>query len=171
MSWPDPRVTDNAAFVPRQHDHGSCVDRALDRAEHLCVAHGARLTELRRQVLKLVWQRHEPIGAYELLEELKAINGKAAPPTIYRALDFLIEQGLVHRIESLNAFVGCPQPEQTHAGQFLICARCGSIGELDDPGIREAIVARAASVAGFAVERQTIELTGTCAECRRDGRA
>ncbi len=156
-------------YASPAHDHASCVETALDRAAQVCDAHGARLTDLRRQVLALVWQRHEPIGAYELLDELKAINGKAAPPTIYRALDFLIEQGLVHRIESLNAFVGCNQPEERHAGQFLICNRCGAIGELDDPAIAAAVSARAAEAAGFIVEHQTIELRGLCAACRAAG--
>ncbi len=131
---------------------------------------GARLTDLRRQVLTLVWQRHEPIGAYELLDELKAINGKAAPPTVYRALDFLIEQGLVHRIESLNAFVGCNRPEERHAGQFLICRSCGAIGELDDPEIcRRRVRPRGRGRRLHTVEHQTIELRGLCEACRTAG--
>lgn len=152
-------------FAPRGHDHASCIETALDKARLLCLARGTRLTELRRQVLQLVWQRHEPVGAYELLDELRAVHGRAAPPTVYRALDFLVEQGLVHRIESLNAFVGCPQPEQAHAGQFLICSACGSIGELDDPEIARTVAERAAAL-GFLVQHQTIELRGLCAECR-----
>jgi Fur family zinc uptake transcriptional regulator len=153
-------------FGARTHDHANCIETALDRAAIVCDAHGARLTELRRQVLALVWQRHEPIGAYELLDELKAVNGKAAPPTVYRALDFLIEQGLVHRIESLNAFVGCNQPERQHEGQFLICRSCGAIAELNDPSIAAAVAAEAAKAAGFTVEHQTIELRGICDTCR-----
>lgn len=154
-------------FVARSHDHGSCVEVALDRAESVCLARGARLTELRRQVLELVWRRHEPIGAYDLLDQLKQTHRRAAPPTVYRALDFLIDQGLVHRLESLNAYIGCTRPEVLHAGQFLICSHCGSIGELDDPEIAEAVTRRAAAL-GFEVERQTIEVRGTCADCRGD---
>jgi Fur family transcriptional regulator, zinc uptake regulator len=126
-----------------------------------------RLTELRRQVLELVWRRHEPIGAYDLLDELKTVHRRAAPPTVYRALEFLMDQGLVHRIESLNAYVGCTRPEQQHAGQFLICSNCGSIGELDDIGIARAVTERAAML-GFTVQRQTIEVRGICADCGRD---
>jgi Fur family zinc uptake transcriptional regulator len=153
-------------FVERAHDHGSCIETALDRAETVCQARGVRLTELRRRVLVLVWRRHEPIGAYDLLDELKLTHRRAAPPTVYRALDFLIDQGLVHRLESLNAYIGCTRPEELHAGQFLICSGCASIGELDDPEIARAVSCRAASL-GFLVERQTIEVRGLCADCRR----
>ena len=151
-------------FVARAHDHGNCVETALDRAETVCLARGVRLTELRRQVLELVWRRHEPVGAYDLLDGLKTTHRRAAPPTVYRALDFLIEQGLVHRLESLNAYIGCTRPEILHAGQFLICTRCDSIGELDDAEIAEAVSRRAAAL-GFVVERQTIEVRGLCADC------
>jgi Fur family zinc uptake transcriptional regulator len=154
-------------FAPRTHDHTNCIETALDRAETVCDTRGVRLTELRRQVLQLVWRRHEPVGAYELLDELKVTHRRAAPPTVYRALEFLMDQGLVHRIESLNAFVGCTQPEQQHVGQFLICTRCGLIGELDDPEIARAVISRAAAL-GFTVERQTIEVRGMCVECGRE---
>jgi Fur family zinc uptake transcriptional regulator len=152
-------------FAGRSHDHAHCVATALGRASALCEVRGTRLTEIRRQVLELIWRRHEPVGAYELLDELKAIHRSAAPPTIYRALDFLIDQGLVHRIESLNAYVGCSHPEESHTGQFLICTICGTSGELDDPAITAAVSLRAAEL-GFEVERQTIEVRGRCAECR-----
>jgi Fur family zinc uptake transcriptional regulator len=154
-------------FAPRTHDHAECVETALDRATTVCDARGVRLTELRRQVLELVWRRHEPVGAYDLLDELKIVHRRAAPPTIYRALEFLMDQGLVHRIESLNAYVGCTRPEERHAGQFLICTRCGSIGELDDAEIARAVTDRAAAM-GFTVLRQTIEVRGICAECGRE---
>jgi Fur family zinc uptake transcriptional regulator len=151
-------------FVARGHDHGTCVETALDRAESLCLSRGVRLTQLRREVLELVWRRHEPVGAYDLLDGLKLTHRRAAPPTIYRALEFLIEQGLVHRLETLNAYIGCTRPEVLHAGQFLICSRCASIGELDDPEISAAVSCRAQRL-GFVVERQTIEVRGLCAEC------
>ncbi len=151
-------------FVARSHNHSSCIETALGRAETVCLARSVRLTELRRRVLELVWRRHEPIGAYDLLDELKVTHRRAAPPTVYRALEFLIDQGLVHKIESLNAYIGCTRPEILHAGQFLICTRCASIGELDDPEIAQAVCCRAA-ILGFLVERQTIEVRGICADC------
>src|SRR5919204_1424092 len=97
-------------FQAASHDHDSCIDRALDRAAQLCEERGARLTALRREVLALVWRGHEPVGAYAILEALRRSHPGAAPPTVYRALDFLIEHGLIHRIESLNAYVGCSRP-------------------------------------------------------------
>jgi Fur family transcriptional regulator, zinc uptake regulator len=153
-------------FRTASHDHGSCIDEALDRAAQLCAASGARLTPLRRHVLKLVWRGHEPVGAYAVLEGLRRSHPGAAPPTVYRALDFLIEHGLIHRIESLNAYVGCPQPERPHAGQFLICGRCSATVELDDPAIADAVLRRAGAL-GFAVRRQMIEVRGVCPRCRR----
>jgi Fur family transcriptional regulator, zinc uptake regulator len=152
------------------HDHDSCIDTALDSAAQLCAKRAARLTALRREVLRLVWRGHEPAGAYALLAALRRSHPGAAPPTVYRALDFLIEQGLIHRIESLNAYVGCARPERPHVSQFLICSKCSAAAELDDPLIAEAVLRRAGEL-GFAVERQTIELRGLCPRCRRRDRA
>jgi Fur family zinc uptake transcriptional regulator len=156
-------------FQTASHDHDHCVDTALDRAAQLCEGRGARLTELRRQVLALVWRGHEPVGAYAILEALRRSHSGAAPPTVYRALDFLIEQGLIHRIESLNAYVGCSRPDRQHVSQFLICGKCGATAELDDPAIAASVVRRADQL-GFAVEQQTIEVRGFCPRCRRGAR-
>ncbi len=123
---------------------------------------------MRRDVLELVWRGHEPIGAYDLLDALRTKHPGAAPPTVYRALDFLIGQGLVHRIESLNAYVGCNRPEHSHASQFLICESCGATAELNDPAIEAAVQRRAAAL-GFEVGRQTIEARGLCPRCREAG--
>jgi Fur family transcriptional regulator, zinc uptake regulator len=157
-------------FQTQSHDHESCIEDALDRAAQLCAERGARLTELRRQVLQLVWRGHEPVGAYAVLEALRRSHAGAAPPTVYRALDFLIEHGLIHRIESLNAYVGCPRPERPHVSQFLICGGCGAIAELDDPAIAAAVLRRAGEL-GFLVEQQTIELRGLCPRCRPSAEA
>ena len=151
-----------------EHGHDRCVAAALDAAERLCKARGARLTKLRRRVLELVWSSHRPVGAYDLLRRLSRERDGAAPPTVYRALDFLLDQGLIHRIESRNAFVGCADPTRHHAGQFLLCADCGVAAELDDPAINEAIARRAAAL-GFVVEDRTIELRGLCPQCREAG--
>jgi Fur family zinc uptake transcriptional regulator len=152
------------SFRRKPHDHRHCVSEALDRAATLCGRRGARLTDIRRRVLELVWSRHAPIGAYELLEQLQRDGRSAAPPTVYRALDFLMEHGLVHRLESLNAFVGCPQPDRDHVSQFLICTSCRDVAEIDDPAIGSA-VSRGAAAAGFVVNRLTIEMQGLCPAC------
>jgi Fur family transcriptional regulator, zinc uptake regulator len=159
----------NRAFSPAGHNHGHCVEEALYRADAVCAAQGARLTALRRAVLELVWRGHEPVGAYALLDALKQGHPNAAPPTVYRALEFLAAHGLIHRIESLNAYIGCDHPEQPHAGQFLICAKCSSAAEIDDPSVTRAL-SKSADGLGFAVTRQTVELSGLCPSCRDEAR-
>lgn len=152
---------------------GQGVEAALERAAEACQARGAQLTELRRQVLRLVLTAGVPIGAYALLDRLRADRPGAAPPTVYRALDFLLDQGLVHRVERLNAFVPCAGPEphahcghgHDHPHQFLICAGCGATAEICDESV-SAAVAAAARDAGFSLLRSTIEVEGLCAACR-----
>jgi Fur family zinc uptake transcriptional regulator len=150
------------------HDHAACIDAALDRAAELCARRGARLTRLRRRVLELVWQSHAAVKAYDLLAKLDRKAGAAKPPTVYRALDFLMAHGLVHRLESLNAYVGCPQPEAPHEGQFLICHACGQVSEFEASAIQNAIAMQAADL-GFAVEQRTVEVRGVCRGCRPSG--
>ena len=152
-------------FRPKGHDHADCTSAALEAAERLCARRGARLTEIRRRVLELVWRSHQPVGAYAILERLGRERGRVAPPTVYRALEFLIAHGLVHRIASRNAFIGCAHPDRDHIGQFLVCSDCGSAAELDDRRIDRAIRS-GAEAAGFAVERPVIELAGRCPNCR-----
>lgn len=160
--------TAGLSFDGARHDHYACVADAVKAAESACRRRGSRLTPLRRRVLELVWSGHRPVGAYEVLEHLSAEQGRVAPPTVYRALDFLREHGLVHRIESLNAYIGCARPAETHAGQFLICRTCGTTAEVHDPGIEAALRQRAGAL-GFAVERETVELRGVCPGCRESG--
>ena len=148
------------------HDHAQCVDDALQRAAELCARRGARLTALRRRVLELVWQGHSAVKAYDLLAQLSGEDGSAKPPTVYRALDFLMAHGLVHRLESLNAYVGCPQPDASHMSQFLICNACGTVAEFEAAAIETAIVEEAQR-AGFEVETQTVEVRGRCRHCRQ----
>ncbi|MFD1624540.1 Fur family transcriptional regulator [Azospirillum griseum] len=149
-----------------RHDHAHCVADALTRADALCAQRGARLTTLRRRVLELVWSSHRPRGAYAILEDLSQQDGKStAPLTVYRALEFLVEQGLVHRIESLNAYVGCASPGASHSGQFLVCEGCGDAAEIDDSSIRTAIES-AAIARGFRVQRPTVEVRGVCKDCQ-----
>ena len=151
------------------HNHNKCVKDALSAAERVCVEKGARLTPLRKRVLELVWSSHAPIGAYEILEMLaeeeKQTGGsRPAPPTVYRALDFLKSHGLVHRIETLNAFAGCSHPEAPHDAQYLICEACGNAVELEIKGLTRQI-RKAAEQEGFSVGAQTIEVQGRCGDC------
>src|SRR5271157_4424535 len=149
------------------------AEALLDRAYAVCQRRGANLTELRRHVLGLVLDAASPTGAYELLDRLRETRRGAAPPTVYRVLDFLLQQGLIHRVERLSAFVGCvagctadPDGEaHTHAAQFLICRECGRVVEMDDHDL-SAVLARAAKEAGFSVSAATIEAEGLCSTCR-----
>jgi len=154
----------------------SQTDRMLDRADAACLRRGSRLTDLRRQVLGLVLEAGRPVGAYDLLDKLRTGHKAAAPPTVYRALDFLLEEGLVHKVERLSAFVGCVHElceeddncghdhSGSHAAQFLICSNCGSATEIDDPSI-QASLAAAARRAGFKAHKVTVEAEGLCARC------
>jgi Fur family zinc uptake transcriptional regulator len=151
-------------FPRPAHDHRGCVREALVRAEELCARRDVRLTALRRRVLELIWQSHAPVGAYQLMEMLGRERGPVAPPTVYRAVDFLSAQGLVHRIESLNAFIGCPWPAAGHQAYFLICGRCGMVAELADARLDTALD-QVAAEAGFRVEARRIEVSGICAQC------
>ncbi len=153
-----------ASFPTQGHDHERCVLEALDKAARLCAARNVRLTPMRRRVLEMIWGQHGPVLAYDLLERLRLEGARAAPPTVYRALTFLSENGLVHRIESLNAYVGCTVPEADHSGQFLICKRCQAVAELADTDIT-GILAQKAGAIGFRTERQTVELEGLCPSC------
>lgn len=151
----------------RDHDHNVCIDDAMSAARHLCAAAGVRLTPLREEVLSLIWQSHQPLGAYTILDQLeRAASGRRpAPPTVYRALEFLLEHGLVHRINSLNAFVGCADPRHAHAGHFLICRECNTAMELDNRAIDDA-VDQAAAAAGFSVDNAAVEILGHCPNCQ-----
>ena len=145
----------------------------LDRAQTLCERRGANLTELRRHVLGLILDAASPTGAYELLDRLRQSRRGAAPPTVYRTLDFLLEQGLIHRIERLSAFVGCiagctAEPDEsahTHAAQFLICRACGRVVEMQNHDV-SMVLTRAAKQAGFSVSSATVEAEGLCSTCR-----
>lgn len=142
---------------------------ALQAAERRCLARGARLTEGRRAVLRAVLEADQPLGAYDILERLAADDMRVQPPTVYRALEFLQTHGLVHRVESRNAFIACGRGAAPHAPQFLICRRCGTAAELHDPDI-EAAILRAGAKAGFTIDvSPVVEISGVCGSCERVG--
>ena len=155
----------NTAFPTKRHDHRVCMNDALAVAERYCKEHGLRLTQIRRRVLELIWQDHKPVGAYALMEQLDLSGRKAAPPTVYRALDFLLEHGFIHRVASRNAFIGCIHPGSSHNPQFFICRHCGHAAELVDTQVHAAI-ARDADRLDFRISQETVEIGGVCAGCR-----
>ena len=150
--------------MAHKHDHHACIEKAVADAERICAERGSRFTELRRRILTMIWQGHKAVKAYDLLDQLANDGGSAKPPTVYRALDFLMEEGLVHKIESLNAYVGCPHPEDQHISQFLICEKCGVVEEVSNDALDSALRA-SAELAGFEIRKQTLELRGICKSC------
>ncbi len=148
----------------KPHDHDACIDTAIARARTLCDERAVQLTPLREKVLQIVWRSHKPVGAYQVLDELARTHKAARPPTVYRALDFLIAEGLIHKIESLNAYLGCGEAGVAHTSQFLICRACGTAEEIVDPKLDQALDA-AAKRARFTVERKVVEIAGLCGRC------
>lgn len=157
-------------FDPLCSDYGHeyCIEDALRRARRVCEERGQRFTSLRQAVLELIWSSHNPLGAYELIELLSQREGRRImPPTIYRTLDFLVELGLVHKISSINAFIGCPFPEKRHNQMFLLCHRCGAAVECSTETLAIPLEALA-KVHGFQIETQNIELSGLCPRCQEN---
>lgn len=152
-------------FHTPAHNHAHCIREAIEKAARLCQQQNIRFTPIRQRVLELVWESHQPIVAYDLLKSLRKEKTNAEAPTVYRALDFLLAHGLAHKIESLNAFVGCAQPETKHVSQFLICTDCRQAVELDNARIQQAIEQQAGKT-GFRIREQTIEIKGICPECQ-----
>lgn len=151
-------------FPHSEHDHDACIRAALHDAELYCRRHGLRLTSIRRRVLELVWQSHRPHGAYDLLEKLAAEGHKPSPPTVYRALEFLCEHGLVHRVTSRNAYIGCTHPGASHNAQLFICDACGVALEQADAGVEQSIRRNARDL-HFQIRQQTVEIAGLCPVC------
>ncbi|NNE23372.1 MAG: transcriptional repressor [Rhizobiales bacterium] len=155
------------AFPKPGHDHSHCTRELLMRAEQACAASGARLTPLRRKVLKSVAESHHASGAYDIIERLARTGPRPAPISIYRALEFLQDQGLVHKIESRNAFVACTHGEHNGDAVMLICSDCGIVAEMDAGDAVAELTSRAAAL-GFSSNVTVVEMTGCCGECGRD---
>lgn len=153
------------AFPAPGHDHDRCASDAIAHAEQVCKARGQRFTPIRRQVLQALLSSHRPLGAYEVIDELAKTMARPAPITVYRALDFLMENGLVHRIESRNAFLACAHDhDDTAMVAFLICDQCGSVGEVPAAPVAKSLN-DAARVTGFVPKMSVVEITGTCNHC------
>lgn len=156
--------------IDTEHDHQKCVNHALTIAEHLCLERGVQLTLIRHQVLALIWESHKAVKAYELLERLKPLKNAAKPATVYRALDFLIAQGLIHRIESLNAFIGCRCSEHQHEQLLLICKYCHEVEERTATNVMLAL-SDELKQASFIAHSKAIEIHGICRTCATSPKA
>lgn len=155
----------NIAFL--DHDHADCKRELLSEATRLCARRKLRLTARRRQVLEILLASHQPMGAYDILAELNrgAEAERIAPPIVYRALEFLAAEGLIHRIESRNAYISCARPGHRRDASFLICRACDRVAELHN---EEPDLLAQADNLGFAVDHSVVEVTGICAACRQN---
>ena len=156
-----------SSFPGPNHDHDRCAADALLHAEQVCADRARKFTPIRRQVLLALLSSHRPLGAYEVIDELAKSMPPPAPITVYRALDFLMQNGLVHRIESRNAFLACAHDHDAAAMvAFLICERCGSVGEIPASPLAQSLN-DAARAAGFAPKLSVVENTGICSHCEK----
>jgi Fur family zinc uptake transcriptional regulator len=146
------------------HDHSHCSDHGIQRAEAILAARKLRLTPVRRETLQILLAEHRAMGAYDVLERLALAGFGNQPPVAYRALEFLVEQGLAHKVRRLNAFAACMHPETDHAPVFLICRGCNALAETPAEPVRAALNAAAKAI-GFSVERTSIEALGLCPSC------
>ncbi|AFC85395.1 transcriptional repressor [Frateuria aurantia] len=146
-----------------RHRDAAGMIRVIEQASE---ERGLRLTPLRKEVLVLVAEAGKPVKAYDLLDKLRETHGNAAPPTVYRALDFLLEQGFIHKLESINSYVSCHHPAEHHQVPFLICDSCSSAQEVCDPRVADLIESQAQTF-GFKPQAQTLEVHGTCRDCQR----
>ena len=140
----------------------------VEDAEALCRARGKRFTPQRRTLLDKLRVAGCPVTAYELLDLVRPHDTAITSASIYRSLDFLIEMGLVHRLDSTRSFIACDHPDHPHAGHFLICRKCGTVVEADDMRVAQA-TENLGQRHGFRLDHRTVELTGVCGTCRSDG--
>ena len=160
------RVAPPVGFA--QHDHATCVLDGLSAAEARCTIEGLRFTLVRRRVLEILLQEHRALGAYVILDRLRDEGFGSQPPVAYRALDFLVTNGLAHKIERLNAFIACAHPHEPHAPAFMICRLCEAVAEAQFSPARGALGA-AARATGFRIERTVVEAVGVCPKCTKHG--
>ena len=159
------RKTTDPALGFADHDHDGCRASCLRTAEEVCADAGLRLTPSRRRVLEILLESHTSMGAYDILARLAEDGQRAQPPVVYRALDFLTQNGLAHRIERLNAFVACARPGAAHDPAFMICRKCSAVAETQAAGGGDRLQ-KQAKAAGFRIERTVMEAEGICPKCQ-----
>ena len=145
-------------------NHKISIDEALKKAEIICNKKGVKLTKLRKKVLTLILKNHGYVKAYDLLNDLKKSDASAKPPTVYRSLDFLMEHGFIHKIQSLNAFVGCSHPDEHEDCYFLICKECKNIEECCSNKVKKVLTSTSGKN-NFSPNQVTLEITGICQDC------
>jgi Fur family transcriptional regulator, zinc uptake regulator len=154
-----------SSFPARDHDHALCMDGALWRAKTRCLDMGIKWTALRERVFLQIAMSHKPVSAYDLIESLAKEGKRLAPVSVYRILEVLQQAGLVHRLESRNAFFACmTEHESARKTITFICEGCEYVFELDAPEAYRAI-GDATLAARFTPRRTMIEVSGLCYEC------
>ncbi|MGQ7847455.1 transcriptional repressor [Granulosicoccus sp. 3-233] len=148
------------------HDHKHCVSHALRQADDYCRLNNLRFTKVRRRTLGILLESHSAMGAYDVLERLKGEGLGSKPPIAYRALSFLLENGFIHRIERLNAYIACSQPGSSHEPAFLICTGCKSVAETAVSSAGS--LTQCARDSGFEIQHTTLEAEGQCPSCQQD---
>ncbi|MDU9002233.1 transcriptional repressor [Sedimentitalea todarodis] len=156
------------AFEP--HDHSHCREDALRRAETLCADQKLQFTPVRRRVLEILLRDHRALGAYDILPILAEEGLGSQPPVVYRALDFLVQHGLAHRIERLNAYTACAHLDRDHVPAFLVCRTCKSVAETETD-LTQGRLGTIARETGFTIERLVVEAEGLCPGCAGAGAA
>lgn len=144
--------------------HNNCIDSAINKAEAICLKNKLQFTRLRKSILKLIWESHVPLRAYDILERLKISETSAKPITVYRILDFLLENKLIHKLESQNSFLGCTHPGEEHNCYFIICKKCQIVEE----GCKEDIlktIYNSLDKLNFSPLHITLEIQGICKNC------
>ena len=149
-------------------NHKACIEEAIFKAALVCKENGLRFTKLRQRILEMVWADHGPVKAYEIINKLNRQGGSAMPPTVYRTIDFLLEAGLVHRLTSLRAYVGCSHPLRHDNCYFLICKDCGEIEECCSGELTNTILNNA-NKSKFLSGQITLEIEGKCKDCSIKG--
>ena len=149
-----------------QHSHSKCIKNALDKAEKICREKSIRLTPIRKKVLELIWQHHKPVKAYDLLNQLSSGDHIEKPPTVYRALDFLLENHFIHKIESCNGYIGCELDHTQMDSKFFVCDQCDEVKEVYEPKLDKSLQ-DVSKKQGFTPNQTKIEIHGTCARCTK----
>jgi Fur family zinc uptake transcriptional regulator len=148
----------------KNHTHSNCMNTAMKRAETLCNQRNIRFTPIRKKILALILEQHMPIKAYDILAKLSDADHIEKPPTVYRALEFLLENQLIHKIDSINSYIGCEFAHKQHQSQFLVCDSCNEVMELQEPLLNSALTETSQSK-GFVVRQSHVEIHGVCADC------
>ncbi len=153
--------------MPAKHSSSpSAIAAQLRTAESLCSQRGKRLTPIRRKVLEILLGQQRSLKAYELLELIRDVQHGAAPPTVYRALDFLVDEGLVHRLDAINAWTACLDAAGQPHDLLVVCTQCGAVAELSDPDLSRQLAGKVAE-AGFMLAGHETELRALCGKCRQ----